>query len=79
MTSEDQGYKCSYNTKKLYEYLLNNRVGLLSYQERGIKISEEKPGIVYENMAKVLYGKENRKTAETIGRYADEPIFMMQI
>lgn len=40
----------SSNAKKLYEYLSGNKEGLLPYQERGIKIPEAKPGIVYKNM-----------------------------
>lgn len=46
----DESDKRSRNAKKLYEYLWNNKEGLLPYQERGIKIPEAKPGIVYKNM-----------------------------
>lgn len=42
--------KRSSNARKLYEYLSNNKEGLLPYQERGIKIPKAKPGIVYKNM-----------------------------
>lgn len=42
--------KRSSNARKLYEYLSNNKEGLLPYQERGIKIPEAKEGIVYKNM-----------------------------
>lgn len=48
--SNDRTDKRSSNAKKLYEYLSNNKEGLLLYQERGIKIPEAKPGIVYKNM-----------------------------
>lgn len=48
--SNDRTDKRSSNAKKLYEYLSNNKEGLLPYQERGIKIPEAKPGIVYKNM-----------------------------
>ncbi len=48
--SNDESDKRSSNAKKLYEYLANNKEGLLPYQERGIKIPEAKPGIVYKNM-----------------------------
>lgn len=48
--SNDRTDKQSSNAKKLYEYLSNNKEGLLPYQERGIKIPEAKPGIVYKNM-----------------------------
>lgn len=48
--SNDASDKRSSNAKKLYEYLSNNKEGLLPYQERGIKIPEATPGIVYRNM-----------------------------
>lgn len=48
--SNDRTDKRSSNAKKLYEYLSNNREGLLPYQERGIEIPEAKPGIIYKNM-----------------------------
>ena len=48
--SRDAADKRSGNAKKLYEYLSNNKAGLLPYQERGIKIPEAKPGIVYKDM-----------------------------
>ena len=48
--SSDAADKRSGNAKKLYEYLSNNKAGLLPYQERGIRIPEAKPGIVYKNM-----------------------------
>lgn len=48
--SNDATDKRSSDAKKLYEYLSNNKEGLLPYQERGIKIPEAKPGIVYKNM-----------------------------
>lgn len=38
------------NARKLYEYLSNHKEGLLPYQERGIKLPEAKPGVVYKNM-----------------------------
>lgn len=107
--SNDRTDKRSSNAKKLYEYLSNNKEGLLPYQERGIKIPEAKPGIVYKNMgvqenqncttitlrmkhrrmrwsengannmAKVLYRKENRELADTIERYTDGLVFTMQM
>lgn len=48
--SDDETDKRSSNAKKLYEYLSNNKEGLLPYQERGIKIPEAKAGILYKNM-----------------------------
>ena len=47
--SNDRTEKRSSNAKKLYEYLSNNKEGLLPYQERGIKIPEAPPGLVYTN------------------------------
>lgn len=35
---------------KLYEYLNNNREGLIPYKSRGIVLPEPKEGIVYKNM-----------------------------
>ena len=48
--SRDAADKRSGDAKKPYEYLSNNKAGLLPYQERGIKIPEAKPGIVYKDM-----------------------------
>lgn len=48
--SNEEADKRSCNAKKLHEYLSNNKEGLLPYRERGIKIPEAKPGIVYKNM-----------------------------
>ncbi len=48
--SSDEADKRSSNAGKLYEYLSNNKEGLLPYQERGIRIPEARPGIVYKNM-----------------------------
>lgn len=48
--SNDETDKRSRDAKKLYEYLSNNKEGLLPYQERGIKIPEAKKGIIYKNM-----------------------------
>lgn len=50
VASNNKKDKRSNNAKKLYEYLSNNKDGLLPYQERGIKILEAEPGIIYKNM-----------------------------
>ncbi len=50
VSSEDENDKQSSNALKLYEYLNNNREGLLPYQSRGIVLPEPKEGIVYKNM-----------------------------
>jgi hypothetical protein len=109
VSSEDENDKQSSNALKLYEYLNNNREGLLPYQSRGIVLPEPKEGIVYKNMgvqenqncttitmrmkgrrmrwstsganhmAKVLSSKENKQLYETIERYTDGLIFVMQM
>ena len=48
--SRDAADKRSGDAKKPYEYLSNNKAGLLPYQEQGIKIPAAKPGIVYKDM-----------------------------
>ena len=48
--SKEENDKESANARKLYEYLNNNKEGLLPYQKRGIKIPEAPKGIVYKNM-----------------------------
>lgn len=50
VASDDKADRRSINAKKLYEYLWNNKEGLLPYQDRGIKLPEAKPGTVYKNM-----------------------------
>lgn len=50
VASEDETDKRSSNALKLYEYLWNNRDGLLPYQKRGIPLPEPPAGIVYKNM-----------------------------
>lgn len=48
--SEDAGDKGSKRARELYQYLWNNREGLLPYQERGIALPQAGEGIVYKNM-----------------------------
>lgn len=109
VASNKESDKRSSNALKLYEYLNNNKEGLLPYQKRGIMIPASKEGIVYknmgvqenqnctiitmrmkhrrmrwsssgaDNMAKVLYTKENRELIETIDRYTDGLIFNIQM
>lgn len=50
VASNDENDKRSREAKRLYEYLWNNKAGLLPYQERGIKLPEAKEGVVYKNM-----------------------------
>lgn len=50
VAGEDETDKRSRDAGKLLEYLSNNKEGLLPWQERGRKIPEAKPGIVYKNM-----------------------------
>src|SRR5574344_1619406 len=47
---KDKADKASSNARKLYEYLNNNKDGLLPYTERGIVIPEPPANIVYKGM-----------------------------
>lgn len=109
VASDDSADKRSSHAKRLYEYLSNNKEGLVPYQKRGITIPEAGPGVVYKNMgvqenqnctvvtlrmkhrrmrwsvagannmAKLLYRKENRELIDTIERYTDGLVFTMQM
>ena len=48
--SDDAGDKGSKKARELYQYLWNNREGLVPYQERGIALPEAGGGIIYKNM-----------------------------
>lgn len=48
--SPDEKDKNSKKARELYQYLNNNKEGLLPYQKRGIKIPEPGEGIVYKGM-----------------------------
>lgn len=48
--SDDAGDKGSKKARELYQYLWNNREGLVPYQERGITLPEAGEGIIYKNM-----------------------------
>ena len=48
--SDDPEDKGSKNARELYQYLENNREGLVPYQERGLELPKEPEGIVYKNM-----------------------------
>lgn len=48
--SPDEKDKSSKKAKELYDYLNNNKDGLLPYNKRGIAIPEPKEGIVYKGM-----------------------------
>lgn len=50
VASEEEADNRSSNAMKLYEYLWNNREGLLPYQKRGIVLPEPGAGIAYKNM-----------------------------
>ena len=107
--SNDEKDKTSSKALELYQYLNNNREGLLSYQDRGIEIPEAPEHLVYKgmgvqenqnctiitlrmkhrrmrwspsganNMAKVLYTKENKELSKTIERYTDGLLFAIQM
>jgi len=48
--NNDETDKTSSNARKLYEYLNNNKEGLLPYTERGIAIPEAPANVVYKGM-----------------------------
>lgn len=48
--SPDEKDKKSKKARELYQYLNNNKEGLLPYQKRGIAIPEPKEGILYKGM-----------------------------
>ena len=48
--SPDEKDKSSKKALELYEYLNNNKDGLLPYQKRGIRIPEPKDGLLYKDM-----------------------------
>lgn len=50
MESPDGKDKESRKARELYQYLYNNKEGLLPYDRRGIKIPEPPEGIVYKKM-----------------------------
>lgn len=48
--SPDEKDKKSKKARELYQYLSNNKEGLLPYQKRGINIPEPEEGILYKGM-----------------------------
>ena len=48
--SPDEKDKRSKHARELYQYLNNNRSGLLPYDKQGIRIPEPKEGIIYKGM-----------------------------
>ncbi len=48
--SPDEKDNSSKKARKLYQYLFNNKEGLLPYQKRGIAIPQAPEGIIYKNM-----------------------------
>ena len=48
--SADEKDKTSRKARELYNYLNNNREGLLAYDRRGIAIPEPKEGVIYKGM-----------------------------
>lgn len=99
----------SKKARELYEYLNNNKEGLMPYQKRNIRLPEPPEGMRYgnmgvqenknctvitirmkgnrkrwsvkgaNNMAKLLYRKENKELAETVKRYAEALIFNIRL
>ncbi len=100
VASPDPADHQSRDALALYQYLANNKDGLLPYHKRGIGIPKPQEGIIYKdmgvqenqnctlitmrmkhrrmrwgsganNLAKVMYRKENHELIETIDRYSD--------
>ena len=99
----------SKKARELYQYLSNNKEGLIPYQKRNIKLPEPPEGMRYgnmgvqenqnctvitirmkgnrkrwsvngaNNMAKLLYQKENKELVETVNRYAETLIFNIRM
>ena len=48
--SDDESGKTSNRAEELYNYLYNNREGLLPYYKRGVELPKPAEGIIYKNM-----------------------------
>ena len=48
--SDDESGKTSKRAEELYNYLYNNREGLLPYYKRGVELPKPAEGIIYKNM-----------------------------
>ena len=107
--TDDERDTRSKKARELYQYLCNNREGLMPYRKRNIKLPELPEGMRYgnmgvqenqnctvitmrmkgnrkrwsvkgaNNMAKLLYRKENKELAETVNRYAEALIFNIRM
>lgn len=107
--TDDEKDTRSKKARELYQYLNNNKEGLMPYQKRGIRLPDPPEGMRYgnmgvqenqnctvitmrmkgnrkrwsvsgaNNMAKLLYRKENKELAETVNRYAEELIFNIRM
>lgn len=80
VASPDEKDKSSKKALELYQYLNNNKEGLLAYDKRGMKHRRMRWSVNgANNLAKVLYRKENKELIETIDRYTDGLVFTMQM
>lgn len=107
-TSDEKDTR-SKKVQELYQYLNDNKDGMMPYQKQGLPLPEEPEGMRYENMgvqenqnctvitirmkgnrkrwsvegannmAKLLYRKENKELAETINWYAEALIFNIRM
>lgn len=107
--TDDEKDTRSKKARELYQYLNNNKEGLMPYQKRGIRFPELPDGMKYgnmgvqenqnctvitmrmkgnrkrwsvngaNNMAKLLYRKENKELAETVNRYTEALIFNISL
>lgn len=107
--TDDEKDTRSKKARELYQYLYNNREGLMPYQKRNIKLPDLPEGMRYgnmgvqenqnctvitmrmkgnrkrwsvkgaNNMAKLLYRKENKELVQTVSRYAEELVFNIRM
>ena len=107
--TDDEKDTRSKKARELYQYLNNNKEGLMPYRKRNIRLPEPPEGMRYgnmgvqenqnctvitirmkgnrkrwsvkgaNNMAKLLYRKENKELAETVNRYAEALIFNIRL
>lgn len=107
--TDDVKDKRAKKARELYQYLSNNKNGLMPYQKRGLKLPELPEGMRYgnmgvqenqnctvitmrmkgnrrrwsvagaNNMAKLLYRKENKELVETVNKYAEGLVFAIRM
>lgn len=107
--TDDEKDSRAKKARELYQYLNNNKEGLMPYQKRGIRLPDPPEGMRYgnmgvqenqnctvitirmkgnrkrwsvngaNNMAKLLYRKENKELVQTVDRYTEALIFNIKM